>query len=375
MLLRACFLPEVTAVRELEAWQRMVRSTELDDFSCRVLPLLVRRWSGDFLQVEIAELGARIRLAQWEQNRRRVAIAASLEAALAAAGIECLFLKGTALLARFYGDFGLRGMGDVDLLVRRSDTVAAARAFLGNGWSAEDDLPPEQIGTQARVRHAWQFIRRDGEMCDLHWHPVVRCFNPEIGGRFWSASDSVPVANRVIRVPCATDQLFHVCAHGLQWSWTPQTRWIPDAMTILASGAPVGSSAAVDWERLYELAIAARMTVRLQAALDYLRARLEAPVPQDILHRLSRHPADEWERREHRLLQKPCPLGALDSVRWHATNFRRIRPYDETWSRQPLWLAFPRYLRLFLRSAATGSFLASLAGEVKKRAASPSSRE
>jgi Uncharacterised nucleotidyltransferase len=364
-LLRACFLAGNAAARELEAWQRGIHAGDLDDFSRRMLPILIRRWSRGPLDAEIAELGTRVRLAQWEQNGRRIAIAASLQSTLAAAGIECLFLKGVALLSRFYGDFGLRGMGDVDLLVRGSDAAAAARALLADGWRAEDDLSPEEIGNQTRIRHAWQFVRADGEMCDLHWHPLVRCFNPEVAGRFWDASESVSVANRMLRIPCPTDQLFHVCAHGVQWSWTPQTRWIPDAMTILASGA-------IDWERLFELAAAARMTVRLHAAVEYLQQVLDAPVPVDLLRRLSQHPAAAWERREHDLLQKPCPLGALDSVRWHVTNFRRIRPYDEAWSRQPVWLGLPAYLRLFLRAGGAGSLLKSLTTELKKRTAASS---
>jgi hypothetical protein len=367
ILLRACFLAGDAAARELEAWRQEIHAGDLDDFSRRLLPLLIHRWGRDQLDEEIAELGTRIHLAQWEQNRRRFEIAASIEDALAAAGIECVFLKGVALLSRFYGDFGLRGMGDVDLLVRKGDVGAAAQELLRDGWSAEDDLSPGEIGSQTRVRHAWQFVRGDGEMCDLHWHPLVRCFHPEVAERFWSASESVPVANRIVRIPCATDQLFHVCAHGVQWSWTPQTRWIPDAMTILASVSVRGG--AINWQRLFELSVAARMTVRLHAALDYLRRRLDAPVPLESLRRFSQHPAEEWERREHRLLQEPCPLGALDSVRWHATNFRRIRPYDEAWSKQPVWLGFPRYLRLFLRAGGTGSILTLLASEFKKRAA------
>lgn len=384
--MRACFLPEDAAARELEAWQSGSHPGELDDFSRRLLPLLIRRWSRGELDEEIAEIGTRIGLAQWEQNRRRIEIAASLDAALAAAGIGCVFLKGVALLSRFYGDFGLRGMGDVDLLVRRSDVAAAAPAFLADGWSAEDDLTPQEIGMQTRVRHAWQFVRADGEMCDLHWHPLVRCFHPEVAERFLSGAESGSVANRTLRIPCATDQLFHVCAHGVQWSWTPQTRWIPDAMTILlAPGAGAGSShgsadagtarTSIDWQRLFELSVMARMTVRLHAALDYLHARLDAPIPVEILRRLSQHPAEEWERREHQLLQKPCPLNALDSARWHATNFRRIRPYDDAWSKQPIWLGFPGYLRLFLRTRGTGPLMTSLAGEFKRRAAAPAREE
>ena len=43
-----------------------------------------------------------------------------------------------------------------------------------------------------------------------------------------------------------------------------------------------------------------------------------------------------WERREYRLLLKPCPLGVYDSIAWHAYHFRRIRPFDDGWRRLSL---------------------------------------
>jgi hypothetical protein len=363
-LLRACFLPgEASAAQALESWRRRIDPAHLDDFSRRVLPLLTCRWSQRQppIDQEIKELASRVHLAQWEQNRRRIGVAADLQARLAAAGIECAFLKGIALLSRFYGDSGLRGMGDVDLLVHRNDVARAANTLLRHGWCAEENLPAEEIGKQTGVRHAWQFSRADGEICDLHWHPVVRCFNPQIAERFWNGLEPASVGSHPMRVPCATDQLFHVCVHGVQWSWTPQIRWIADAMVILGSGE------AVDWRRLYELGAAARMTVRLYAALDYLQRRLDAAVPDDVLHQLAQHRPEGWERREHELLQKPCPLGMIDSVRWHTSNFRRIRPYEPAWSKQLHWIGFQDYLRVFLRSGKSGSLLSSLAAEFRNR--------
>jgi hypothetical protein len=368
-LLRACFLTRDAAQQAFATWRTQIHTANIDDFSQRLLPLLVHRMNPP--DEEIAELGARVRLAQWEQNRRRMGVAAALQTTLAASEVECVFLKGIALLSRFYGDLGLRGMGDVDLLVRRRDVVAAARALLRDGWNAEDDLTPEDIGTQARVRHAWQFSRADGEICDLHWHPVVRCFNPEVADAFWNGAECIPAANQVVRVPCATDQLFHVCAHGMQWSWTPQTRWIPDAITILLSSGAPASANAIDWPRLSQLAVASHMTVRLHAALNYLHQQLQAPIPQDILLQLARHPVPHWGRREHELLQKPAPLRVFDSMRWHITNFRRIRPFDEVWGKQLFWLAFSYYLRLFLRPGTSGTLVSSLANKFRKKATSP----
>jgi hypothetical protein len=194
---------------------------------------------------------------------------------------------------------------------------------------------------KTRVRHAWQFSRGEDESCDLHWHPVLRCYSPAVAELFWEGARSAELLQRPVSVPCATDLLFHVCAHGLQWSWTPQIRWIPDALTVLRS------SAEIDWERLLNLAALAEMNVRLHHALGYLRERFEAPVPVTVLGRLQ-SAGGHWERREYLLLQKECPLGLAGRARWHLTNFHRIRPFDADWSGGFWGTAFAEYVFVFL---------------------------
>ena len=353
-LLRACFLSGPDALREFETWRGEVPIDQMDEVSRRLAPILVRRWDGDPLDESFAALGKWIHLAQWSQNRRRISIALSLHKTLSSAGIQCMFLKGMALLSRFCADSGLRVMGDVDFLVHGNEVVKAVEVLTAAKWIAEDNLTSNEIRRQMRVGHAWHFSRGQGEQCDMHWHPLVRCPSPSVAEGFWKGAEWVDLGGNRVLAPCATDQLFHVCAHGLQWSWTPQTRWISDAMTILTS------EESIDWQRLQELATAAKMSVRVHAALRYLHERMEAPVPKRALDRLAMHRPVAWERSEYELLQKPCPLGAVDSLRWHITNFRRIRPFDNAWSNKPGWIAFLEYLRIFLRATGARSFVTSL---------------
>lgn len=362
-LLRACFLPPPQARREFEAWRGEIELDCLDELTLRLLPLLIRAWGVDPLDGDVAGLAQRIHLAQWHQNRQRVALAASLQATLSSAGIPCIFLKGMALLIRYCGDTGLRAMGDVDFLVGKEDVPRAADALLQAGWTGEDRLTANEIASQSRVRHAWQFERGPDESCDLHWHPLVRCYAPQVADAFWTGAEPVRTGEFVALVPCATDQLLHACSHGLQWSWTPQTRWVSDSMTILSSGA------ALDWSRLRDLARAANMSIRIHAALQYLRDRMQAPVPDRVIEELSPPGSAAWEQREYTLLQKECPLGALDSLDWHVTNFRRIRRYDARWSKMPAGIAFLEYLRTFLRTGEEGGLVASVWHALRKRPA------
>jgi hypothetical protein len=81
-LLKACFLSGPAAIREFEAWRSEVSIDQIDEVSLRLVPILVRTWGDNPVDEKIATLGKRIHLAQWEQNRQRISLAASLQKVL-----------------------------------------------------------------------------------------------------------------------------------------------------------------------------------------------------------------------------------------------------------------------------------------------------
>ena len=358
-LLLACFGAEPEASRALDALSSSLAPGSPEPVVWGFLPLLYRRWPS--AANELILEGRKVYLALWRQNRERMESLAALVTEFRKVGVSCLVLKGAALALRYYRDLGVRSMRDFDLLVPEKDLEAAMVGLREMGYAAEGDYTMPAILRRARVGHAWQFFSADGQSCDLHWRPVVRCYSPEVTRLFRDSAETAPLADITVAVLAPTDQLFHVCAHGLQWDWVPPIRWIADALTVLRE--------AIDWDRIFRLATEASMRARLASALGYLRRRFEAAVPPAILERLE-HAAPGWERREHRLLQKPCPLGYFDSIAWHAYNFRRLRPFDTEWRNSPVWVAFPQYLGTFLDAAGWRSLAAKGWIQVKQRASS-----
>ena len=230
-------------------------------------------------------------------------------------------------------------MDDIDILVRREDIVRAVTVLERAGWRGEGGVQSDDIVRRSRVLHAWQFYRAEDESADLHWNPVVRCFSPELAQCFWDAAETVDLYGKPAAIPCPADLLFHACAHGLQWSWTPQIRWIPDALTVMASQ--------VEWNRVALLAGKAEMNVRLHRALSYLNKAFDARVPAELLNELKIAGDQRRESREYELLQRQCPLGFSDRVRWHVSNFRRIREFDAEWRERFAGVSFLEYLALF----------------------------
>ena len=318
--------------RAVEAWNR-----ENEPQALPLLPLVYRRRPA--FGGELIELARRVYLATWRNNRDRMNRLLEITARFQQEGIRWMALKGAALALRHYADLGLRPMSDVDILVDPANLGHAVELLIHAGYRADEGASPDAILRQARVRHGWQFFGEPDWNIDLHWRPLSRCWSPEVTELLWSAAGTVRFDDHDIVVPSPSDQLFHVCVHGLQWDWARKVRWIADALSILREP--------VDWDRVCRIAGCAQMSFRLERALAFLQERFHAPIPADVAGRLGRA-TSKWEGREYRLLLKPCPLSVRDSVAWHAYNFRRARPFDERWRNRPAPIGFAEYLVTFL---------------------------
>jgi hypothetical protein len=91
-----------------------------------------------------------------------------------------------------------------------------------------------------------------------------------------------------------TEQLLHVCLHGVQHDSRVNRLWALDALLILQN-----TERRVDFARLVEIARARRLTVPLEDALRLL-ATLTPLVPIDVLQRLGEIPVHPLERLEYR---------------------------------------------------------------------------
>lgn len=370
VLLQACFGSGDEGRRAFETCATC-DSREIGDAASRLLPLLFRRWGRSY-DNSLTQLAHKTYLTVWRQNRQRWEEIASLAAEFGKAGIEFMLLKGAALMLRHYGGHGLRSMGDFDLLIHPECAGRAVRILIEKGWRGEEGATAESILRQSRVRHAWQFLKEaavqktprgsaaiDEQNCDLHWRPLARCYHPAVAEMFWTSAETVRVDGVPVKVPCPTDQFFHVSVHAMHWEWRRNLYWVADAMTILADTE-------IDWERARLLAAKSDMRVRFRLALAQLVRYFPSAIPSyAIPERL--HDAREWEEREYRLLQKPCPLGFIDSAAWHAYNYRRLRPFDPAWCGKPVWLGFPQYLAVFLDVSNPLDFAAQLWKQGKAR--------
>jgi Uncharacterised nucleotidyltransferase len=152
---------------------------------------------------------------------------------LDAAGINAVPWKGPALGAYLYGDVGLRQFGDVDLVVRPNECLAARRALMDRGYRIMRPMPDLLYAGYARIHCAFIFSL-DGQLqIDLTWRmaPSYWCM-PELGLDAWERLETITLAGTRVRSLSPTDLLCLLCIHGCKHGWG-SLKWIVDVAELL----------------------------------------------------------------------------------------------------------------------------------------------
>lgn len=298
LILRAALCPPEAA---MTAWLSLRGRLDLDSLdlvSQRLLPLLRRNLRGLGVEDPVLARSKGIHRYHWSRNQMLFRRAGAVLGELAAAGVDTLLLKGAALVARYYGDPGLRPMNDFDVAVPTGAAVEAVAVLERSGWSSVYPITP----SFRRVKHAAPFREAAGQYCDLHWHILEECSRPDTDADLWSASDALEFQGRRTRILSPADQLLHVCVHGARWAPEAGIRWIADAMLIIGAGG-------IDWRRLVDQAVKRRFVLRMRETLEFLRTAMAAPVPDPVMIDLGARAETRFERferriqsREHRVL-------------------------------------------------------------------------
>lgn len=293
-LLRLDAIPSTQTAADPEVWDDLAVAA----IALGLAPLLHERVHNHGLVVA-PSAQAKLAVTYQATQRRNQAIAsqlAELLAAMHAAGLDTLALKGGYLAFHLYPDPALRGMSDIDLLFRPADLPAAETVLQQLGYEGKHKAADEGPGI---VKHTSTYKRPSPETGpstpnpylsaagDRHVDPHGSLEESWFGLRIdvtpgvWERSSPLSLVGQPARALAGEDLLLHLGVHLVFHLLMGKP-----SLVQLYDIAFVSQAVAPDWQRLALRAQACNATPFLYAALHLASEVYGAPVPPDVLARL-----------------------------------------------------------------------------------------
>lgn len=196
--------------------------------------------------------------------------------ALAEQGITAVPYKGPVVAKQLFGNLALRMFGDLDLLVRERDIVAAAAVLERCGYAATfgfDTTRPWRHGApgQYAFRH-----REQHHLVELHTEATLRYFPVRADfDEFWLRLQPLPMGDASLSTLAAEDLLLFLCVHGAKDFWE-RLAWIADVAQLVRKHPDLDWAAALERAERYGAGRIVRLGLTLAQDL------LDAPLPESI---------------------------------------------------------------------------------------------
>lgn len=224
---------------------------------------------------------------------------------------EIVLMKGGAMIALYYQDFGMRQMGDIDFLVRPECVQQVMQCLTELGFKGENI--EHKMNTQHAVNLMCDSAPFKGLNIDLHWSMLYQIPLPNIDPHWVLDAEKTSLHGVKLLALSPTHLLYQTCIHGSKYSPLPLTRWVLDAHTILSQKKNV-----INWDALIERVDYDRTVFPMLQTLSFLIDHFDSPVPSHVLERLRASPILRFERWHTRFSQhKWLSLTLIFPRLWH----------------------------------------------------------
>ena len=221
---------------------------------------------------------------------------------LAAVGVQVILLKGAALAEAVYNDIAARPMGDLDLLVHREDVMTALGALSELGYTPTH--AEAFAGVTLDFENEVQLLKRGpvDTLIEIHWSLLN---SPHYQKKlpmawFWATAIPVQVEGSAALSLGPEALLLHLCAHLALHHDSSGARWLHDVAEVVHRFQD-----RLDWEQVLARAQAWDLVLPVQQVLGRVARDWQAPIPGDILQRLSALRPSADETRVHAWLTAP----------------------------------------------------------------------
>jgi len=322
-----------------ESWQQLKTSIDIDSLdqtSRRIIPLLYQNLSREGIVDPVMEKFKGIYRYTWYSNRLLFYSLTPILQTLHENHIDILLLKGAALILVYYKDYGLRPMHDFDILVPFDKARHAMKIMLDNGWAAKSDIPRVVSDTYLQYVHGTVFENDSGFDCDLHWNLFEDSYLSPEDVNFFDKAIPFRFHDIPAYVLDPTDQLMHICVHGIRYHDEKNIRWIADALTVLRENGQD-----IRWQELFDKAQKLGLFLPIKKAILHLHRVYKIPLPSSVLDTIAHIPVSKIEEKEFEL--KGRSLGRLGWIRYSWLKNLRSSDRHGPHSRARRWIQFLRF--------------------------------
>jgi len=358
LLIKAAILGGNEALDAWQEWTSIVAINEIDNDSRLLLPLLYKNLRNHNIDDPSINIYKREYRATWFRTQTLYRNAALPLQSLHNAGIQTMLLKGAALTTLYYKDLGLRPMNDVDVLVHPDDVLASFNLLEKLGWRPSGKVQKSFDNIHLSFFSSRGFENDSDFAFDLNWHLIKLCCGADSDDSFWRDAFPIKFQDIPVFVLNPTDQLMHVCFHGM--THIPMSpKWIADAIMIINN-----SSSEIDWDRLLAQVQERHIVLPLKDTLTYLHNLLNAPIPERVLRKLSSIPKSGYEQMEyHATTGLSRQMGSLPrfwfQYRRHSSIINNTNAYSMsffqylryTWGLEQLWKVPFQFIFMVLKRA------------------------
>jgi len=204
-------------------------------------------------------------------------------------GIPVIPFKGPILAGEVHGDFAMRAVGDLDLLVSHGDIVRARQLLIDRGFvpifparvprerAYLESLTGRRLEDYVRSHAEHHLASPDGRVAvDLHWGIALKEYAlPLDAAELWRHVRQINLAGHNVRTLGAEELLVVLCINGAKDSWSRLDR-ICDVAALLTRHPQL------DWPSVLTISRTAGATRILAVTLALVRDLLDFPLPPAI---------------------------------------------------------------------------------------------
>ena len=200
--------------------------------------------------------------------------------ALREENLEVIVLKGAALAEIVYGQWALRPMSDIDLLVRKEKLAEVEAKLVHMGYVLEEHGKTKEYYQEHHYHVV--FAKSAATAIEVHWHiqrPIAP-FRIDIDD-LWKRAQPAALAGVEALVLSPEDLLLHLCQHAWKHNLSGGIRPLCDIAETTNYYRKK-----IDWKKVATLSSDWQMAPCLYLGLWLAREMLGARIPQSFIKRL-----------------------------------------------------------------------------------------